>query len=220
MTGATSGVGTAYPSGAPEFPPPVFSGIRVTWSLVLCVCFVDRRCLSFWPLCCLFFFDLRILITPLVSSNSSSYNILCRKNKDYKNSQTQDITVHALLVFHYLSLWRFNKDRDRFFSRTISDWNQLSQPIVFSCYKPSDKSSMRKRTGLWLWQKEHIRDHLWEEFEDTKGVMRICQSKRNRRYNEQKIKDKQWSTKHTHTTKDRVIPTPLIIEVNSGAPEG
>jgi general stress protein CsbA len=24
----------------------------------------------FWPLCCLFFFDLRILITPLVSSNS------------------------------------------------------------------------------------------------------------------------------------------------------
>ena len=25
----------------------------------------------FWPLCCLFFFDLRILITPLVSSNSS-----------------------------------------------------------------------------------------------------------------------------------------------------
>ena len=24
-----------------------------------------------WPLCCLFFFDVRILITPLVSSNSS-----------------------------------------------------------------------------------------------------------------------------------------------------
>ena len=26
----------------------------------------------FWPLCCLFFFDIRILINPLVSSNSSS----------------------------------------------------------------------------------------------------------------------------------------------------
>ena len=55
--------------------PPVFSGARVTRSLVLYVCFVDR-CLSFctfffWPLCCLFFFDIRILITPLVSSNSS-----------------------------------------------------------------------------------------------------------------------------------------------------
>jgi hypothetical protein len=71
MTDATSGTGTAYPSGAPEFTP-VFSGFRVTRSLALCVCFVDR-CLSFffWPLCCLFFFDLRILITPLVYSSSS-----------------------------------------------------------------------------------------------------------------------------------------------------
>jgi hypothetical protein len=30
----------------------------------------------FWLLCCLFFFDIRILITPLVSSNSS-YQISC-----------------------------------------------------------------------------------------------------------------------------------------------
>jgi hypothetical protein len=55
--------------GAPEFTL-VFSGVHVTRPLVLCVCFVDR-CLSFspyfcWPLCCLFF-DLRILITTLVS---------------------------------------------------------------------------------------------------------------------------------------------------------
>ena len=27
-------------------------------------------CFFFWPLCCLFFFDLRMLITPLESSNS------------------------------------------------------------------------------------------------------------------------------------------------------
>ena len=45
--GATSGVGIAYPSGASEFNPD-FSGVRVTHSLVLCVCFVDR-CLSFCP---------------------------------------------------------------------------------------------------------------------------------------------------------------------------
>ena len=49
---------------------PVFSGVRVTRSLVLCVCFVDR-CLSFWPLFCLFFFDWRVLIISLASSNSS-----------------------------------------------------------------------------------------------------------------------------------------------------
>ena len=57
----------------------VFSGVRVTRSLVLYVCFVDR-CLYFffWPLSCLFFFAsclfffvIRILITSLVSSNSS-----------------------------------------------------------------------------------------------------------------------------------------------------
>jgi hypothetical protein len=70
---ANSCAGTAYPSGAPKFTPG-FSGVRVTRSLVLHVCFVDR-CLHFffWPLYCLSFFDLRILITPLVSS-SFSYN--------------------------------------------------------------------------------------------------------------------------------------------------
>ena len=58
----------AYPSGAPELPPD-FSWVHVTRSSVLCVCFVDH-CLSFffWPLCCLFFFDIQILITPIVSS--------------------------------------------------------------------------------------------------------------------------------------------------------
>jgi hypothetical protein len=43
--GATSGGGTAYPSGAPEFIP-VFNGVRVARSLVLYVCVVDC-CLSF-----------------------------------------------------------------------------------------------------------------------------------------------------------------------------
>ena len=54
--------------------PPVLSGVRVTRSLVLYVCFV-ARCLFllsffFWSLCCIFFINIRILITPLVSSNS------------------------------------------------------------------------------------------------------------------------------------------------------
>jgi hypothetical protein len=35
MTGVTSGAGTAFPSGAPVFTPVVFSGVRVTRSLVL-----------------------------------------------------------------------------------------------------------------------------------------------------------------------------------------
>jgi len=39
--GATSGAATANLSGASEFTPD-FIGVRVTLSLVLCVCFVDR----------------------------------------------------------------------------------------------------------------------------------------------------------------------------------
>jgi hypothetical protein len=60
-TGATSRAGTAYHSETLEFTPG-FSWVRLTPSLVLCLYFVDR---------CLSFFDLRILITPVASSNSS-----------------------------------------------------------------------------------------------------------------------------------------------------
>ena len=51
-----------------------------------------------------------------------------------------------------------------------------------------------------------------EEFEDTKGAIRIRISKKNRQQNGQKEKvqkDKQRSTKHTYKTKDRVTRTPV-----------
>ena len=52
----------------PEHPSslPVFSGVRVTWSLVLYVCFVNR-CLSF----CLFFFA--IVLCVLLRYTDSDY---------------------------------------------------------------------------------------------------------------------------------------------------
>ena len=54
---------------------PIFSGVCITRSFVLC----GMLCWSlfillyflFWPLCCLFFSDIHILITLLISSNSS-----------------------------------------------------------------------------------------------------------------------------------------------------
>jgi hypothetical protein len=53
------------------------SGVRVTRSLVLCVIFCRLLFVLlsffFWPLRCLFFFYIRILITSLVSSNSSQH---------------------------------------------------------------------------------------------------------------------------------------------------
>jgi hypothetical protein len=48
---------------------------------------------------------------------------------------------------------------------------------------------------------------IQEEFEDTKGVIRIQTLMKNRQHNGQKKKYKR--TKHTHKTKDRVTRTPL-----------
>jgi hypothetical protein len=40
-----------------------------------------------------------------------------------------------------------------------------------------------------------------------KGIIRICKSKKDIQHNGQKKNDKQWSTKHTHKTKDQVTQT-------------
>jgi hypothetical protein len=50
-----------------------------------------------------------------------------------------------------------------------------------------------------------------EEFEDTKGIIRIRISKKKttQRPNEKVQRGKQRSTKHTYKTKDRVTQTPL-----------
>ena len=54
---------------------------------------------------------------------------------------------------------------------------------------------------------------IYEEFEDTKGVIGINISKKNKQHNawpkEKVQKDKQRSTKHTYKTKDRVTQTLL-----------
>ena len=67
----TGGAGIAYPSEAPEFAEFLAGFVLLDlWFSLWCI--VDR-CLSFffWPLCCLSFSNLRIMITPLVSSNAS-----------------------------------------------------------------------------------------------------------------------------------------------------
>ena len=51
-----------------------------------------------------------------------------------------------------------------------------------------------------------------EEFEDTKGVIRICKSKKDRQYNGRKNKCKRTNDdlqNITHKTKDWVTGTPL-----------
>ena len=72
-TGATSGAGNAYPSGAPWFTPGFKWGS--CYSIFSFICMFSRSLFVllyffFWLLCCLFF-NIRFLITPLVTSNSS-----------------------------------------------------------------------------------------------------------------------------------------------------
>jgi hypothetical protein len=68
--------------------PPVLVGfvsMFCRWLFVLLSFF-------FWPLCCLFFFDLRILITPLVSSSSSYMTIFqWSLGRSYKTGFTVNI---------------------------------------------------------------------------------------------------------------------------------
>ena len=70
----------------------------------------------FWPLCFLFFFDIRILIAPLVSSNSS-YNIHpalckinihrtswmydCRINNDIYHHSKINFTAHCVVLVYW-----------------------------------------------------------------------------------------------------------------------
>ena len=73
---STSGAGTAYPSGTPEFTSSFQwgSGYSIfSFIFMCCRSFFVLFYFFFWPLCFLFFFDIGILIAPLVSSNSSSF---------------------------------------------------------------------------------------------------------------------------------------------------
>ena len=79
--GSTSRAETAYTFGAPEFTPRFLTCMvrvaRSKFCVVFCRSLFVLLSFFFWPLRCLSFFDLRILITTLVSSNSSQ--IVTRK---------------------------------------------------------------------------------------------------------------------------------------------
>ena len=114
-TGNTSGAGTAHPSGAPEFNPG-FSGVRVTRSLALCVWLFVLQYFFFSSLCWLSF-ELRIMITALVSSKSSysnlakrfhwdiygiPYSFFCRMCNLVLNEQCRYLWCLSKLSEHYL----------------------------------------------------------------------------------------------------------------------
>ena len=67
--GTTCGSRTAYPPGAPDFLCEVRVARFWVFCLVFCTSLFVRLFFFYWPLYCLSFFDLRLLITNFVSSN-------------------------------------------------------------------------------------------------------------------------------------------------------
>ena len=92
----------------------VFSGVRVTRSLVLCVMFCRSLFVPLyfyiWPLSCLFFFDLRIQITSFVFSNCSMKQI------------NVSIQEHVYLLFLFLNRFIFLESFSLVLLFAVSYW--------------------------------------------------------------------------------------------------
>jgi len=57
----------------------------------------------FWPLCCLFFFNIRIMITPLVSSNTS-----------YTTIHHRNLKIRLKEIIHNRFFFKHGKQRYKF----------------------------------------------------------------------------------------------------------
>jgi len=83
------------------FQSTVCSGVRVAWSLVFCVmlCWSFSVRLSFfiWPLYCLSFFDLHLLINPLVPSKQTG-KVMTSWRKVYWKT-LNNLVCHAFWIF-------------------------------------------------------------------------------------------------------------------------
>jgi hypothetical protein len=88
-TGATCEVGTAYPSGTPEFTS-VASGVCVTGSLVLCVMFCRL-------LFVLYLFLLAIVLSILLRFTSSDIGIMNLKTAPKSNPKIVKIVGNDMI---------------------------------------------------------------------------------------------------------------------------
>jgi hypothetical protein len=137
------------------------------------MCMYWDRCLSFstfffWPLCYLFFFDIRILITPLVSS-TSSYNLIN--------------------ISCYNRLWGVWRN----ISADCNTTGATSEAGIFLTSRaPNFTINLTSRTPKFYPNIKlcSLMFTQLEVFEDSKGVIRIRKSKKDRSHNGQKKKYK------------------------------
>jgi hypothetical protein len=138
---------------------PVFRGVRITRSLVLCVVFCRslfvRLSFFFSPLCCLSLFDLQILITHLVSANSS----ICHNSQNAAHSFSKcNISITTVIHdrFKYICknwkqnviLWWSHSLRLDIFSITYLNCLPLKRVAVWT-HKTSLTPPLFTKSGLW-----------------------------------------------------------------------
>jgi hypothetical protein len=118
--------------------------------------------LFFWPWCCLFFFDIRILITPLASSNSSyikrwvTVTLNCHKSIYNIHLNPEVLSNYLLLIFplffffffafdwllwQRLPYWKYPE-----FSANLG--TMVYQPMEAQCHITSDFRDLP--WGLWV----------------------------------------------------------------------
>jgi len=141
---------------------PGFSGVRVTRSLVLCVCFVDRcssfRTFFFWPLCCLFLFDIRILITPFCIFKLSLIQI---RTIGFMNTNTKSVFKCPGVLKHLSKCWQFFVIK--------SDMHKIKIPLISTKWKTGVCTGQVSCDVYWpagvfcwfIWTGQLIRDDVW-----------------------------------------------------------
>jgi len=138
----------------------------------------------FWPLCCLFFFDIRILITALVSSDSS-YNIIIQTNLPMQ-SPLLSSHMYSNITF-FLSCHRKFHLNWTYFKRSLC----LIRPLFLSP-KGDQRHSETRDTGRseTQWDQRHseTRDTVRPE---TQG------DQRHREIRDTVRSETQWDQRHS-----------------------
>ena len=141
----------------------------------------------FWPLCCLFFYDIQILITPLVSFG---HCVVC-------SSMIYRFWLHPwylLAIVLSVLLWYTDSDYSLGIFWPLCclffyDIQILITPLVSfgHCVHRRTDNTMAKRYQGGNQNMYIIEEQTTQWPKDNKRVIRICISQKNRKHNGQKI---------------------------------
>ena len=159
-TSATCGTGTVYPSGAPEYIPG-FSGIPVAQCLLnkVIICRSLFVFLSFvdWPVYCLFF-DLRLLITPLITFIVPIYLPATNILVVWRNIMIY-INVHIVLCQDYSLIIKHSNCKNKMTLINETQISNLMRKMRFwyTIHQVRSKSKDWKTSTLKFWEQYNQR---------------------------------------------------------------